>query len=143
MVHSCNEQIQCILQDIGSHVATPRTSTNTFRLSRTEFDSEGSLTTELEQWIDALDDALPPLKTFILPSGGLSSSSLHVCRSVCRRAERSIYPLVRDGLADESAGRYVNRLSDFLFTAARFAAKSDGKAETIYRKQEGTTTTNN
>lgn len=104
------------------------------RIARTEFDKMGDLATELERWIDVMDDQLPPLRNFILPSGGRAASALHISRSVCRRAERSMVPLVKEQIAEESAARYLNRLSDFLFTAARYAALKDGKQETIYKK---------
>lgn len=65
--------------------------------------------------------------------GGTVSASLHVCRSVCRRAEREIAPLVHSEDVDPETIRYINRLSDFLFTIARFAAKYDKREETIYR----------
>jgi cob(I)alamin adenosyltransferase len=123
-----------VLQDLGSHVATPRNSNQAMRLAKTEFDSMGNLSTELEKWIDTMDEQLPELKNFILPSGGKAASALHISRSVCRRAERSIIPLVKEEMAQESAARYLNRLSDFLFTAARFAALKEGKQETIYKK---------
>ncbi|TPX64367.1 cob(I)yrinic acid a,c-diamide adenosyltransferase [Spizellomyces sp. 'palustris'] len=128
------QKVQCLLQDIGSNVATPRAKASEVRLARTQFDPDGSLVQELESWIDELDESLPPLRNFILPSGGRSASTLHVARSVCRRAERRVVPIVQDGLADESTAKYLNRLSDFLFTAARYAAKHEGKQETIYRK---------
>eukprot|EP00842_Homolaphlyctis_polyrhiza_P004442 jgi/Hompol1/499/HPOL_002534-RA len=127
-------KIQCILQDIGSNLATPRTNANEKRLAKTVFDPNGELTVELEKWIDELDEELPQLKNFILPSGGKTSSTLHVARSICRRAERRVVPIVQEGDADLSTSKYLNRLSDFLFTAARFAAKKDGKDETIYKK---------
>ncbi|KAI9286098.1 cob(I)yrinic acid a,c-diamide adenosyltransferase, mitochondrial-like protein [Umbelopsis sp. AD052] len=130
------EKIQCLLQDIGSNIATPRSQSNDARKARTTFDEDGSLVTELENWIDEMDETLPPLKNFILPSGGRAASSLHIARSVCRRAERRVHPLVDKGDADSTTGKYLNRLSDFLFNAARYAAQKEGKGEVIYKKQK-------
>lgn len=62
------------------------------------------------------------------------SSALHVCRGICRRAERRVVPIVQQGDCDASVGIYLNRLSDFLFVAARFASHSMGFKETCYRK---------
>ncbi|RKP39851.1 Adenosylcobalamin biosynthesis, ATP:cob(I)alamin adenosyltransferase-like protein [Dimargaris cristalligena] len=131
------EKIQCCIQDIGSNVATPRTSANEARLNRTEFDPQGELIAEMEGWIDEMDGRLPPLRNFIIPSGGLPSTSLHVARSICRRAERRVVPLVQQQMADASVGRYLNRLSDFLFTTARYSAMKMGEIETIYRRPRG------
>eukprot|EP00729_Bicosta_minor_P004491 gene4491-35139_t len=126
------EDIQCTLQELGSHVATPRSKgTHEKRLARTEFSAER--TDALEAWIDSMDESLPPLTNFILPSGGVAGATLHCCRSICRRAERAIVPLNRAGQIDPAAYKYLNRLSDYLFTAARFAAQQAGSEETIYR----------
>jgi cob(I)alamin adenosyltransferase len=91
----------------------------------------------VETWIDALDASLPPLKNFILPAGGRASAALHVARATCRRAERQV---VRVAAADASSSAvpaavlaYCNRLSDFLFVAARYAAHVDGCPDVIYR----------
>ncbi|GAB5588746.1 hypothetical protein Unana1_03646 [Umbelopsis nana] len=127
--------IQCLLQDIGSNVATPRNQANESRKARTTFDEDGKHVADLEHWIDEMDAELPPLKNFILPSGGRAASSLHIARSVCRRAERRVHPLVEKGQADSTTGKYLNRLSDFLFNAARFAAMKEGKVEVVYKKQ--------
>ncbi|KAJ1973823.1 hypothetical protein H4R35_003920, partial [Dimargaris xerosporica] len=102
------EKIQCCIQDIGSNIATPRTAASDARLARTQFDPKGELAQQLEQWIDEMDQALPPLRNFILPSGGLASSSLHVARSLCRRAERRVVPLTQQQSADLSVGKYLN-----------------------------------
>ncbi|KAI9310098.1 Adenosylcobalamin biosynthesis, ATP:cob(I)alamin adenosyltransferase-like protein [Dichotomocladium elegans] len=126
------EQIQRCLQDVGSNIATPREKSNQVRLARTAFDE--SHTKQLEDWIDEMDKTLPPLKAFILPSGGRASATLHVARTVCRRAERRVHPLAREHLCDESVAIYLNRLSDYLFTAARFAAHTQGCEEKIYKK---------
>ena len=91
-------------------------------------------TTELEEWIDEYSELLPPLQNFILPGGGETASQIHICRSVCRRAERSVTPLCAAGDCDVEAQKYINRLSDFLFTIGRLAARIDGKEETIYTR---------
>ena len=122
--------VQSRLLDLGSAVATPLTQSSEKRLARTSFDDGGSSTALLEQWIDEMDAQLPPLRNFILPGGGLAAASLHVARSVCRRAERAVVPLVRDGECESAAAMYLNRLSDYLFVAARYAADGD----VVYQK---------
>ena len=67
-------------------------------MKRTQF--SGRHTKELEDWIDKHTAELPPLENFILPGGGLASAQLHVCRTVCRRAERRVAPLVEAGEVD-------------------------------------------
>ncbi|KAI8505302.1 hypothetical protein Bbelb_174110 [Branchiostoma belcheri] len=129
------EKIQCLLQDVGSNIATPRTKAQDRKLARTGFPS-GSVE-ELEGWIDEYTEQLPPLTNFILPSGGKTSASLHMARAICRRTERRLVPLVSSGDVDAEVGRYVNRLSDFLFTLARFAAMTENKEEKIYRRVKG------
>ena len=98
------------------------------------FDEGGGSTQQLEAWMDAMDTELPPLRNFILPSGGVASASLHLARAICRRAERSVVPLCVDGECDASAGIYLNRLSDYLFVSARFVSVRGGHVEVPYRK---------
>ena len=82
----------------------------------------------LEQWIDRLETELPPLRRFILPGGSPAGAALHLARTVCRRAERRITALGPDEVeADLRA--YVNRLSDFLFVAARAVNHRAGAPE--------------
>ena len=69
-----------------------------------------------------------------LQSGGLSSTHLNLARAVCRRAERAVVPLVSAGEVDPEVGRYLNRLSDFLFVAGRYAVMKEGKEEIIWKK---------
>lgn len=126
-------KIQCTLLDIGSHIATPRSKAAQKQLERLSF-FDKNLTKELEDWIDDYEAKLPILKNFILPSGGKSACTLHLSRSICRRLERSIQNQLQANDLDPSVGAYVNRLSDFLFVAARYASKVEGKIETPYKK---------
>jgi len=88
----------------------------------------------LEEWIDDIDSKLPPLKNFILPGGGPGATQLHVCRTVCRRAERKMVSCVHEDEMDPILLKYMNRLSDFLFVAARFMAMMCPEEEIIYKK---------
>ncbi|KAM4051692.1 corrinoid adenosyltransferase MMAB isoform 2-T3 [Anomaloglossus baeobatrachus] len=117
------EKIQCMLQDIGSNIATPVSSARESHKVNTSFNEDPIR--ELEQWIDNYTVQLPPLTSFILPSGGKASASLHVARAVCRRAERVTFKLLQTEEAEPNIGKYLNRLSDYLFTLARYAAKSE------------------
>ncbi|XP_030646891.1 corrinoid adenosyltransferase MMAB [Chanos chanos] len=128
------DKIQCVLQDVGSNVATPRSSARDAHIKKTKFSSQP--VSDLECWIDAYTEELPPLTSFILPSGGKSGAALHVARAMCRRAERGVAPIVRSGEADPDVARYLNRLSDYLFTLARYTAMKEGKEEKIYRRPE-------
>ncbi|KAI4902730.1 hypothetical protein NFI96_016639 [Prochilodus magdalenae] len=135
--HSFTDQldkIQCVLQDVGSNIATPRSSARESHIKKTKFSSQPAA--ELESWIDSYTGELPPLTNFILPSGGKSSAALHVARAVCRRAERCVAPIIRSGEADPDVGKYLNRLSDYLFTLARYAAMKEGNSERIYTRPE-------
>jgi len=119
--------LQIELQDIGSAVATPKSSATERKLRLVEFSEEKVFA--LEALIDEFDSELPPLTTFILPGGGKCSSQLHVARSVCRRAERETLPLVESEETDRIIGRYLNRLSDLLFQMARYAQYFEGKED--------------
>ena len=125
-------EIQSRLLDIGSAVATPLTTSSESMVRRAAFSD--AHVERLERWIDAHDAALPPLTNFVTPSGGKSSVFLHQARVVCRRAERRCVPLTRDGDVPPVVRVYLNRLSDYLFTAARRAAAFEGRVEEIYKK---------
>jgi cob(I)alamin adenosyltransferase len=88
--------------------------------------------TRLEQWIDRLEAALPPLRRFILAGGSGAGAMLHVARTVCRRAERAMVALEQTGGRDAYEPElltYVNRLSDLLFVMARAANHRSGIAD--------------
>ena len=125
-------EIQSRLMDVGSAVATPLDKSSEKQKSRVRFaDAHVDV---VEAWIDEYDVYLPPLANFILPGGGRAAAFLHQARTAARRAERRVVPLVRDGDCDAVVTRYLNRLSDFLYTAARFTAAARGARETTYCK---------
>lgn len=114
-------QAQMDLFEIGAHLASPGTS----RFPGVDL----AHIDDLERAIDAMESELEPLKTFILPGGAPASSFLHVARTVCRRAERLVVALHDDAPATISTIAYLNRLSDYLFVAARFINKRQGVAD--------------
>lgn len=86
----------------------------------------------LERQIDAISDQLPKLHSFVIAGGNLAGAQCHVCRTVCRRAERGVVTLAHKGHVDEVILRYLNRLSDYLFVLARHAVVSKGQQEDLY-----------
>lgn len=91
--------------------------------------------TRLEQEIDHFNEDLPELKSFVLPGGGALGAHLHVCRTVCRRAERLAVSLGRRETVAPEVIHYLNRLSDALFVFARAAAQKTGHAEVLWRPE--------
>lgn len=90
----------------------------------------------VESEIDRLQALLPPLRLFILPGGSRGASYAHVCRTVCRRAERCILRLAECGAeVDSQVIAYVNRLSDYLFVLARKLNVDEGVEDIIWRRQ--------
>lgn len=118
------EQLQWVqsrLFDVGTHLAMPGTEGSAAPCAII-----ASHVQRLEGYIDALDDRLPALRTFILPGGAVSAAQCHVCRTVCRRAERLIAALAEEAPVAPDLLSFVNRLSDFLFVYARFLNKMEG-----------------
>ncbi len=111
--------IQSDLFDLGAHLAAPTSQ---------KFNGVPELrSAELERGIDRMESELTELKSFILPGGSLPASHLHVARTVCRRAERLLVTLDEDVV-------YLNRLSDFLFVAARYANRTNGVDDVIWKR---------
>jgi len=95
----------------------------------------------LDGWLADYNATLTPLKEFILPGGSRAAALAHVCRTVCRRAERSIVAMSGAGTADAdliaTPRRYVNRLSDLLFVLARVLNRADGCGDVLWRHDRG------
>lgn len=86
----------------------------------------------LEHQIDSITERLPKLHSFVIAGGNVAGAQCHVCRTVCRRAERRVVTLSQTVNIDAAIMRYLNRLSDYLFVLARWAVVMDGKTEDLY-----------
>lgn len=89
---------------------------------------------KLEQAIDRYNEELPALKEFLLPGGSRAGAIAHVCRAVCRRAERRVVALGAEAALNPNAARFINRLSDLLFVAARIVARDSGTGEVMWQR---------
>lgn len=96
---------------------------------------EARHTEALEHEIDALNEHLPPLRSFTLPGGGWVSSYLHLARTICRRAERRLCTLAASEPLDPEAVKYVNRLSDALYVLGRWNVRERGETEPLWTPQ--------
>jgi cob(I)alamin adenosyltransferase len=129
------EAIQHDLFSIGSELATPAP-----RGDRTRPRTPGlpiGRVGELETWIDGVEDGLPPLTAFILPGGVRGAAALHLARTVCRRAERSVVRLAEGEPIDSDVVPYLNRLSDLLFVLARAENHLSGAGDVHWVKPGG------
>ncbi len=123
-------RIQHWLFDLGSELACPeggKFNLETIQPGHVAY---------LERSIDAQTEALPPLKAFILPGGSPLAAHLHLARCVCRRAERSLLELAEIEPVREPTRQFLNRLSDWLFVAARTANASSGVSDIEWQKSE-------
>ncbi|MCH2147672.1 MAG: cob(I)yrinic acid a,c-diamide adenosyltransferase [Phycisphaerales bacterium] len=123
--------LQSLLFDVGADLATPVDNEHVRRIDEEDIAS-------LEAWIDKADSQNDKLNAFVLPGGSTRAASLHLARAVCRRAERSIVSLHRQGGCSLHILILINRLSDLLFALARLANKEEGIQDTpwIARSKE-------
>lgn len=115
-------RIQRDLFEVGGALANPKQKVNLAKRTK-----------EFEKLIDELTKKLPPLFNFILPGGGAAGSSLHLARTVCRRAERRIIALSSKEKVQPEIIVYINRLSDLFLTMSRFVNMKEKKKETIWK----------
>ncbi|MCH2109003.1 MAG: cob(I)yrinic acid a,c-diamide adenosyltransferase [Polyangiaceae bacterium] len=123
-------QVQAELFVVGAELATVTGKEKTLRMSLVNADA----IEELEKAIDRHEEPLAPLTTFILPSGSASGTSLHLARTICRRAERDV---LRWGHARSVLVKYLNRLSDLLFVLARYENFKKNQPETPWIPNQG------
>jgi cob(I)alamin adenosyltransferase len=122
--------VQRDLFALGGHLATPDPDKVRKALEKAEL--APSRVTAFEQAMDAADGELAPLRAFILPAGAPKAAALHLARTVCRRAERSVVTLARAKEVPELFLVYLNRLSDYLFTLARLANHRAGRTDVTW-----------
>jgi cob(I)alamin adenosyltransferase len=120
-------RVQNELFNLGAELATADATTRAKlpRIEQRHIDA-------LERDIDAVNEDLPPLKSFVLPGGGWASAHLHLARTVCRRCERLVVGLAATEDIGELSVAYLNRLSDALFVWGRWCALKDGKDEPLW-----------
>lgn len=124
--------VQNTLFNIGAEVA--ESGTKVRRMIEDSVRVTEGMDKELEAWIDEFDKELTPLTGFILPGGSSAGARLHQARTVCRRAERMLAKLSESEKVNSNSLAYINRLSDFLFVAARTVNGRAGAQETQWQK---------
>lgn len=123
--------IQQELFDVGGELATPAKFLDTSKQQVvTKDDIE-----RLENEIDTFNEQLPPLTNFVLPGGHLLNSKAHICRTICRRAERLIVKLADSEDIREETRIYVNRLSDWFFVFSRLLSKANNAEEVLWNQK--------
>ncbi len=122
------QRVQAELFSVGADLATPLDADSKW-VVRTSPDMTERLEHEIDQW----ENALPSLRNFILPGGSMPGAFLHQARTVCRRAERWVVMLQETDAVTSEVLRYLNRLSDWLFVAARQVNASAGQPEITWQ----------
>ena len=117
-------EVQHRLFDLGGELAMPGYTL-----------VEDKHVSQLDTWLDEFNSQLPPLKEFVLPKGDLATTSCHLARTICRRAERRIVTLSRNEAINQCTRIYLNRLSDLLFVFCRLLARVDSNSEEMWRSK--------
>ena len=130
LAHGLLETVQRDLFALGGHLATPDPAKVAKALERATLSEERIR--EFERAIDAADTELAPLRAFVLPAGTPKAAALHLARTICRRAERSVVRLAREDQVPPLFVTYLNRLSDLLFTLARLANHRGGAGDVTW-----------
>lgn len=139
LTHPLSDDGKEILNDIQSQLFVLGADLATLASKESKIERIGTGDIEkLEKWIDTLEENLPALKSFILPGGSPAGATLHLARTVCRRAERHTVALNQNDTISAETVIYLNRLSDLLFVLARHENREAGEKETpwIPRKEQ-------
>ena len=128
-LHEIVDVMQSRLFDIGADLATPEGAKQQARIHRIDEQDVA----EAEGWIDEVDGGNPPISAFVMPGGSELAARLHLARTVCRRAERTIISLSAIEPVGDPLLRYMNRLSDLFFAMARRANHERGHADVAWK----------
>ena len=134
MMDDCEDRqlllrIQNDLFNVGTHLATDQSQTPLYDSAKLP---EGEVE-RLEKAIDRINDELPGFQGFVLPGGTQAAAQCHVCRTVCRRAERRIDELMEEAAVGADSIKFINRLSDYLFVLAKKINFNTGHSEIIWQ----------
>ena len=124
------ERIQNDLFDLGADLCLPESENETLAYEPLRVRKEQ--VSRLESEIDAMNKSIEPIKSFVLPGGTEIAANFHLCRTVCRRAERRVVKLMETEQINQEALIYLNRLSDWFFVAAR-VSNDDGKKDILWK----------
>jgi cob(I)alamin adenosyltransferase len=128
-------RVQSELFDVCAELATPDLATNPTRARSVPRVGQDEVDA-LERWIDELEDEVAPLTHFVLPGGSRAAATLHLARTICRRAERRVVAFAAETPLSPALVRYLNRLSDLLFALARAANARAGVPEPVWVGRE-------
>lgn len=143
------DELNCQLGVLLTHELSEAVQTRLTRMQQVLFDLGGELSMPghalvkledveaLDEDLAALNEALPPLRDFVMPRGSPAVASSHVARAVARRAERALWALNAEAPVNATGVQLLNRLSDYLFVVARSLARDDGAAEVTWQHQRG------
>ena len=124
------DTIQCTLFNLGSQLASLPSDIEKYHIPIIKEED----ITMIENAIDSMQEKLPQLRLFVLPGGHKGNSIAHVCRSICRRSERRVISLQNSGGEGlELTVKYLNRLSDYLFTVARYISVKNNVEERTWK----------
>lgn len=134
MMDDCEDRqlllrIQNDLFNVGTHLATDQSQTPLYDSAKLP---EGEVE-RLEKAIDRINDELPGFQGFVLPGGTQAAAQCHVCRTVCRRAERRIDELMEEAAVGAEIIKFINRLSDYLFVLAKIINFNTGHSEILWQ----------
>lgn len=129
---------------IRTHVLSPEIDHMLSKIQHHLFDLGGEMSmpdqtlvksdyvSEMETWLDSLNEQLNPLKEFILPGGSQAAAQCHLARTICRRCEIELVTLANNEQVNDHSLQYINRLSDFLFVCARILNKQAGHNDVLW-----------